>query len=198
MRRGLTIALLASACSKEAAAPPTPTAPANVEIAVGEPQLRFTYLGKDGRFLLAPKAADVPAEARGAVMVVDLSQREASDVVPVVDLRAAPVNGRTVARLVDRAAFERMARGLQEAQRPPVTMYATAWCGVCRQARGFLARHGVKYVERDIEKEPAAGREMREKAAKAGIEAPGVPVFDIGGRILAGFNEAKLRELLRL
>lgn len=170
-----------------------------VEVLASRPDLRFTFLGKEGKFQLAQRAADVPKESRGAVMVVDLSQTRAdSDLVSVVDLRHASPDEKYLATPMERPAFERLARGLMEQERPPVIMYATTWCGVCRRARGFLKQHGVAFVEKDVEKEPGVSAELRAKAQKAGVEARGVPVFDVAGNILPGFDEGALKRLLKL
>ena len=174
-------------------------APEPVEVSLSGPHLRFTYLGKDGKFAMAQRASDVPKEGRGAVMVVDLHQRQSdTDAVWVVDLRAEPPVERVLARAMPRPDFERLAQGQQVADRPAVIMYATSWCGVCKSARRFLKQHKVAYKEHDIEKDARAATQLRESAQRAGVEARGVPVFDVGGQLLTGFDESALRKLLRL
>ena len=46
-------------------------------------------------------------------------------------------------------------------------------------------------------REEKRAAELQRKAAKAGVKATGVPVFDVGGAILPGFDKAKLEALLR-
>lgn len=208
MMRTLVVLLLSTAlvagaaCRTEkepAQAAPVAAAPAPVSIVLSSPHLRFTYLGKDGRFAMAQRASDVPKEARGAVLVVDLNQtRNETDAVWVVDLRGEPPAERVLARAMPRPDFERLAKGQQAADRPPVVMYATSWCGVCRTARRFFEENKVAFKEHDIERDRAAAAELREKAQRAGIEARGVPVIDVGGKLLSGFDEVTLRKLLRL
>lgn len=174
-------------------------APATVEIDIAQPHLRFTYLDTKGRFKMAQRAKEVPEKARGAVMVVDLSKRAGMGAkVPVLDLRDGKLTGRLQARSLDRAAFDRLARRLLKRNRPPVVMYATSWCGVCAKARSFLRSEGVEWKEHDIEKDANAAKELREKAARAGVQARGVPVFDIAGTLVPGFDEGRLRTLLKL
>ena len=200
----LIVVLALAGCSRE---PPRAALDAGIPglvektqgVDIRAPHLRYTYLDKDGKFKMAQKAQEVPAEARGAVMVVDLSELGGeTDLVRVLDLRNLSASGHHVARLMDRPTFERVARRLQEQNRPPVVMYATSWCAVCARARAFLREHGVKYVEHDVEKDPAAARRLRERASKLGIEAKGVPIFEIGDRILPGFDEGTLKRLLNL
>src|SRR5262245_1571727 len=60
------------------------------------------------------------------------------------------------------------------APRAEVKLYATDWCGYCRQARAYLASRGVRYTELDIEKSPAARAEYQALGAR------GVPVILVG------------------
>ena len=68
---------------------------------------------------------------------------------------------------------------------------------MCEKARRFLAKRNIPYTERDIEKDPGAGAELKRKAKAAGVKATGVPVFDVGGKILPGFDEGQLARLLQ-
>jgi glutaredoxin len=78
-----------------------------------------------------------------------------------------------------------------------VTLYRTAWCGVCRAAASFFRERNVSFVEKDIEKDPAARTEMIEKARAAGKTPTGVPVIDFHGNVLLGFQEEALDRLVR-
>jgi glutaredoxin len=70
-----------------------------------------------------------------------------------------------------------------------VIMYVTDWCPVCHKARAFLKSLGVKLVEHDVEKDTEQGKEWLRK----GSGRKAVPLIDIEGIILAGFNAAKIR-----
>ena len=67
---------------------------------------------------------------------------------------------------------------------------------MCDKARSFLAKNNVDYIEKDVEKDPGAAAELQQKAAKAGVRVTGVPVFEVGGQILPGFDQARLLKLL--
>jgi len=74
---------------------------------------------------------------------------------------------------------------------PVVVMYATTWCGYCAQARSFFAANGIQYEERDIEKSSACHEEHRR------LGGQGVPLILVGEEKIGGFNEGRLRSLLK-
>ena len=78
-----------------------------------------------------------------------------------------------------------------------VVLYTTTWCGFCKKAKAFLKKRGVAFVERDVEKDPGANEELAEKAARAGVRPGGVPVIDVRGTLVIGFDQAKLERLLK-
>jgi glutaredoxin len=77
-----------------------------------------------------------------------------------------------------------------------VVVYGASWCGACRQAKQFLASRGVPFIERDVEREPGAHAEMMRKARAQGLSPTGIPVIDVRGRILLGFDPGALARAL--
>lgn len=73
-----------------------------------------------------------------------------------------------------------------------VTIYSTTWCGFCHVAMRYLDQLGVKYVDIDIEKDPAAAKEAVEKSGSMGV-----PVIDVDGTIILGFDKPRLDAALR-
>jgi glutaredoxin-like YruB-family protein len=69
-----------------------------------------------------------------------------------------------------------------------VVVYTTAWCGYCKKMKSYLKKRGVDFIEKDIEKDPEAERELAQKAAAAHVDARGVPVTDIRGKLIVGFD----------
>lgn len=66
----------------------------------------------------------------------------------------------------------------------PITMYTAPWCGTCRRAHEFLKENGLSCVDRNIDDDPEAYREL--KALSGGTA---IPVIDVDGKVLrAGFN----------
>jgi len=151
----------------------------------------------------ATRVDEVPVDRRHAVQVVDLAQppeqRNAHAWVYVADLRSPGSEGRFVAKPVPRRGLEDALRAeVADAPRQAaVTMYSAAWCGVCKKARAFLSAEGIPFVEKDIEKDPSAAEELRKKAAAAGVATGGVPMFDVGGKVLGGFDQQSLLTAIR-
>jgi glutaredoxin len=79
---------------------------------------------------------------------------------------------------------------------PVVTIYGTSWCGACRAARQYLSERKIPFADKDIERDPDAARELAAKAAKMGIPTDRVPVIDVRGRLLLGFDKARIEALL--
>lgn len=75
---------------------------------------------------------------------------------------------------------------------PQVTVYSAVWCAFCHAAKDYLDKLGVKYVDRDVEKDPAAGLEAVNKSGQRGI-----PVLDIGGDIIIGFDRPRIDAALK-
>lgn len=78
-----------------------------------------------------------------------------------------------------------------EASSSRVVLYSTSWCGYCRRARRMLDEMGVDFVEKDIEKSRAAAREFQTLVGRSGV-----PVLNINGSIVRGFNEGRIRQLV--
>jgi len=77
-----------------------------------------------------------------------------------------------------------------------VILYGTPWCGACKSAKQYLASKHVPFAYKDIENDPAAARELQAKAARLGVPADRVPVLDVRGRLLLGFDRARLDAML--
>jgi glutaredoxin len=185
-----------------------------------ERALVLSYIGEDGRFAEASQVDDVPAAGRRVVRVVDPAQpptaRTDTNQVFVVDLRQADATGHYPVRRMDRGAFETLALAqLSPGQLSPlplpkvgpgapgpagadegVILYGTAWCGFCKAARAYLKERGVAFVDKDVEKDGHAAQELMRKMAAAGLAPGGVPVIDVHGTLLQGFDRARLDALL--
>ena len=72
-----------------------------------------------------------------------------------------------------------------------VIIYSTPTCGYCKHAKAFFQEHGVEYVEKDVSEDLQAQEEMINKTNQMGV-----PVIDINGEIVIGFDQDKLSELL--
>lgn len=74
-----------------------------------------------------------------------------------------------------------------------VTVYSTTWCAFCATEKQWLDKLGVKYVAKNIEEDEAASKELLEKL---GGNFTGVPVTDIAGEMILGFNRPALQAAL--
>jgi glutaredoxin len=207
-------------------APPQPKAqPGVVEILKGGRWL-FTYVEPSGTFSTTDKPESVPEGSRGILRVfdpADMAKTEAPGQVYVTDLNQLLKSGKAPAKAMSRDAYETAAlrqlppgessplaaHGAGAPGEPPppppvagdagaavVTIYGTSWCGACRAARQYLTSRGIPFADKDIERDPAAARELSEKATKMGIPTDRVPVIDVRGRLLQGFDRARIDALL--
>lgn len=76
---------------------------------------------------------------------------------------------------------------------PAVTVYSTTWCAFCATEKQWLDKLGVKYVSKNIEEDAAAQEELM---TKLGGNFQGVPVTDINGEMILGFNRPALQSAL--
>lgn len=75
----------------------------------------------------------------------------------------------------------------------PVTIYTTTLCAFCATEKQWLDKLGVAYVAKNIEEEEGARDEL---LAKIDGNFQGVPVTDIAGDIILGFDRPKLQAAL--
>jgi glutaredoxin 3 len=74
-----------------------------------------------------------------------------------------------------------------------IIIYSTTWCGYCKMVKKYLADKGYTYEEKDIEANLEARNELLEKIDG---QFQGVPVIDIGGKLVLGFNRPAIDEAL--
>lgn len=72
-----------------------------------------------------------------------------------------------------------------------IRLYSAPLCYACHQAKEFLETRGLSYQEVDISKNARAARELMGKTG-----ARQVPVIEIGGQVVLGFDRPRLTRLL--
>ena len=72
-----------------------------------------------------------------------------------------------------------------------VKIYSTKTCTYCIQAKEFLKEEGVPFENIDVSEDKEAQKEMIEKSNQMGV-----PVIDVDGKILIGFDREALEEAL--
>lgn len=73
-----------------------------------------------------------------------------------------------------------------------VTVYSATWCAFCHAAKQYLDHLGVKYQDKDVERDMTAANEAVGKSGQMGI-----PVIDIDGFIIVGFDRPRIDAALR-
>jgi glutaredoxin-like YruB-family protein len=74
-----------------------------------------------------------------------------------------------------------------------VKIYSTPECPFCKKAKAFFKANNIEYENIDVSANDKNLEEM-----KSISEQMSVPVIDIDGKILTGFDEAKLKAALGL
>jgi len=72
-----------------------------------------------------------------------------------------------------------------------VSIYTTPSCGYCRVAKDYFRKSGISFSEYDISADPRRAEEMMRKSGQFGV-----PVIDINGRVIVGFNQAAIEQAL--
>ena len=74
-----------------------------------------------------------------------------------------------------------------------VKIYSTDTCFFCKKAKEFLKQNNIKFQEVNVMEDEDAAREMINKSGQSGV-----PVIDIDGTIIIGFDQPKITKALKL
>jgi glutaredoxin-like YruB-family protein len=74
---------------------------------------------------------------------------------------------------------------------PKVIVFSTPTCSFCTAAKHYFRQQGIKFRDVDVSRDPAAARDMVRRSGQQGV-----PVIDIGGKIVVGFDRNKINQLL--
>ena len=74
-----------------------------------------------------------------------------------------------------------------------VTVYSSPTCPWCVKVEDWLKENKIEFERIDISKDKEKALEMIMKSGQVGV-----PVIDVDGEFVAGFDEAKLKELLKI
>jgi glutaredoxin 3 len=72
-----------------------------------------------------------------------------------------------------------------------VTIYTTPTCVYCKAAKEFFQENNVEYDEKNVAQDDAAREAMIQKSGQMGV-----PVIEVNGETVVGFDKKKLAELL--
>jgi glutaredoxin 3 len=87
-------------------------------------------------------------------------------------------------------AFER-ARVVYLVHPMNITVYSTPTCPYCKLVKEFLAEHKIKFNDIDVASDTAAANKMVKLSGQMGV-----PVIDIDGQVIVGWNKGALEEAI--
>lgn len=74
-----------------------------------------------------------------------------------------------------------------------VIVYSTPTCPFCVRVKNFLKDNNIEFEDIDVSTDQGRVQEMIKKSGQMGV-----PVLDISGEIIVGFDKAKIEEALGL
>jgi glutaredoxin 3 len=76
---------------------------------------------------------------------------------------------------------------------PNITIYSTPTCAYCKMAKEYLTGKNIPFDDVDVSLDSKRQEEMIAKSGQFGV-----PVIDVGGKIIVGYDKRKLDEYLGL
>lgn len=73
-----------------------------------------------------------------------------------------------------------------------IKVYSTPTCPYCGMVKKYLDSKNIQYEDVDVSKDREAAKEMIEKSGQRGV-----PVIDIDGNIVIGFDKDKIDNLMQ-
>jgi len=74
-----------------------------------------------------------------------------------------------------------------------IKVYSTQACPYCHMVKDFLRKNNVEFEDIDVSTNHEAANEMIEKSGQMGV-----PVTEIDGKIIVGYNVQALKEALKI
>jgi len=74
-----------------------------------------------------------------------------------------------------------------------VTIYSTPTCPYCIRAKEFLKEKNIEFEDIDVSANPDKAEEIVQKSGQMGV-----PVLDIGGKIIIGFDKEAIQKALKI
>lgn len=171
---------------------------------VDESNHSLVYLYRDsesGTFKRVRRISEIPENARRRVLVSDPLS---TDVPPpgkliIADLRGKPGGTGYPYTIVSEDEYRRQTAPRPSlSKRPRLVMYSTSTCGVCRRARQYLKEKKVAFREVVLDRDAGAMTQLAKRAKELGDRGDlnSVPIFDVKGRLVRGFNPRQIDLLL--
>ena len=74
-----------------------------------------------------------------------------------------------------------------------ITVYSTPTCPFCVRAKQYLKDNNIQFEDIDVSENHEKAQEMIKKSGQMGV-----PVLEIDGKIIVGFDKDKIKEALNL
>jgi glutaredoxin 3 len=74
-----------------------------------------------------------------------------------------------------------------------IAVYSTPSCPYCVMVKDFLKKNNVEFDDINVAEDREKAQEMIQKSNQMGV-----PVIDVNGTIIVGFNEPALKEALKI
>ena len=78
-------------------------------------------------------------------------------------------------------------------QQPRVIVFSTPSCSFCNAAKQYFRQRGVRFRDVDVSKDAVAARDMVRRTGQQGV-----PVIQIGSKMVEGFDRPAIGKLLGL
>ncbi|MEM7246286.1 MAG: glutaredoxin family protein [Acidobacteriota bacterium] len=165
----------------------------------GAPFLVLALLTSFATSPAAPSAAEAPKKLEQFVVVlVDGTRVATRGRAEIVEDQVLFTDASGARRIIPVAKVD--LPKTRAANRPPVTIYATTWCGQCKSLRRYLDSRGVEatYINTNTLPEAEKQAAFREMERLLGSEHIRVPMTVVGDKLLVGFDRAKVDALVGL
>lgn len=143
-------------------------------------RLYYQFVDARGQVRFVERMDDVPAEWRSRVGFVEMD--------------SPPPLSPSMAQNTRTERFQEVAhkyKDIMPKKSARIVLYSAEWCGWCKKAKRHLDGKGVDYELRDIDQP----KYLSELVAKTGQK--GIPVLDVGGKVVTGFSPERYDELIR-
>jgi glutaredoxin len=210
----VALLFLSFACRQKPKQPAlTLTSQPKVEFTDTTKDVLLTWVDDQGDFHVAQSVSDVKAENREQVRVVFTEGvSDNPDQVTVADLRQKGPDGKYPIRPMSRTAWEEIGASHRKSRLEAISaptsalgdagnqgtgviavIYGAEWCRACHETAQYLTTKGIKFEEKDVDKSSVIQAELQAKMQRAHVPATSsIPVTDIGGHLVVGFNPTAL------
>ena len=73
-----------------------------------------------------------------------------------------------------------------------ITVYSTPSCGYCNMAKDYFKKNRIPFTDYNVATDPKKAEEMVKKSGQMGV-----PVIDVNGSIIVGFNQGAIESALK-